>query len=117
MLILSLMRTFTYMFACDIPHISNIHDPSMMPDNSYCDGVFTHFRGYIAIYLDAKFFQHQEPCRRSQKKKQFCQDFIKAGCETKCQIKLITLVFISQCINLTDVTFPPLMFALLPVIY
>lgn len=50
------------MFARDGPHIANIHDATLMPDDTHSDGVFAHFGSYIAIHLDAKFFQHQQPC-------------------------------------------------------
>lgn len=46
----------THMFARDIPHITNIHDATVMPDDTHSDGVLTHFRGYVAIYQDAEFF-------------------------------------------------------------
>lgn len=49
------------MFARDGPHVANIHDATLMPDNPHGDGVFTHFRGYVTIHMDAKFFQHQQP--------------------------------------------------------
>lgn len=44
------------MFACDVPHITNIHDAALMSDDAKSDGVFTHFRSYIAIHFNAKVF-------------------------------------------------------------
>lgn len=52
------------MFACDVPHIADIHDATLMPDDTHSDGVFAHFRSYISIHFDAEFFQHQQPCTR-----------------------------------------------------
>lgn len=49
------------MFACDVPHIADIHDATLMPDDTHSDGVFAHFRSYISIHFDAEFFQHQQP--------------------------------------------------------
>lgn len=50
------------MFARDVPHVSNVHDTTLMPDDTHSDGVFTHFRSYVATHLDAKFFEHQQSC-------------------------------------------------------
>lgn len=52
----------THVFARDVPHIADIHDATLMPDDTHGDGVFAHFRGYVAIHFDAEFFQHQQPC-------------------------------------------------------
>lgn len=51
-----------HMLACDVPHIADIHDATLMPDDTHSDGVFAHFRSYIAIHFDAQLFQHQQPC-------------------------------------------------------
>ena len=54
----------TYMFACDVPHVTDIHDATLMPDDAHSDGVFTHFGGYIAIHFDPQLFEHQQPCKQ-----------------------------------------------------
>lgn len=54
----------THMFACDGSHIANVHDATLMPDDTHSDGVLAHFRGYITIHFDAKVFQNQKPCTR-----------------------------------------------------
>lgn len=51
------------MFARDAPHVADVHDATLMPDDTHSDGVFAHFRSYVAIHLDAEFSEHQEPCR------------------------------------------------------
>lgn len=32
-----------HMFARDVPHIANVHDATLMPDDTHSDGVFAHF--------------------------------------------------------------------------
>lgn len=50
------------MFARDVPHVANVHDATLMPDDAHSDGVFAHLGGHVAIHLEAQFFQHQQPC-------------------------------------------------------
>lgn len=50
------------MFARDVPHVANVHDATLMPDDAHSDGVFAHLGGHVAIHLDAQFLQHQQPC-------------------------------------------------------
>lgn len=40
------------MFARDAPHVADIHDATLMPDDTHSDGVFAHLRSYVAIHLD-----------------------------------------------------------------
>lgn len=50
------------MFARDVPHVANVHDATLMPDDAHGDGVLAHLGGHVAIHLDAQFLQHQQPC-------------------------------------------------------
>lgn len=48
------------MFARDVPHVSDVHDATLMPHDAHGDGVLAHLGGHVAIHLDAQLLQHQQ---------------------------------------------------------
>lgn len=51
----------THVFVCDIPHVANVHDASMMPHDTDSDRVLAYLRGDVALHLNTQLLQHQQP--------------------------------------------------------